>query len=202
MLASMASLQVHHVLEGRVRIENAGDAGAQQLARIVGRDQRGERVAALEEDLRIRAGIVERQMTMRVDQAGHHGHALDVELLDATLMRRPLVGVGSNGGDLAVLDEDRGRVRIPAGAVDDRAVLDEQGGVHSGLLGFQRRFSARSRRRAFSASSGSGLCALSASGASQPTKFVPYTSRSRPTVEMKNSSERGLFRCVSNQKRR
>jgi hypothetical protein len=42
---------------------------------------------------------------MRVDQAGHHGHALDVELLHATLMDGALVGVGSDGGDLAVLDE-------------------------------------------------------------------------------------------------
>ena len=117
-----------------VRIENAGDTRAQELARVVGRDQRGERVAALEEDLGIRAGVVERQMTMRVDEAGHHGHALDVELLDATLMYCPLVGVGSNGGDLAVLDEYGGRVRISAGAVNDSAVLDQQGGVHSGLL--------------------------------------------------------------------
>ena len=98
---------VDHVLEDRIRIEDAGDAGAQQLARVVRRHQCRQRVAAQGEDLRVGRRVVERQVHMGVDQPRHHGHACHVEPLQSAGVARPLDGLRTDRGNLVRFDQHR-----------------------------------------------------------------------------------------------
>src|SRR6056297_412256 len=140
-------------------------------------------------DLGVRAGIIKRQVAVRVDQSGHHGLARSVDPLQVGPRLGLSVGLRPDGLDLAALHKDRAfkcGLRRP---VDNAPVLNDQVGHLSHSYWITRK-----SLRAFSASLACGLCAARSSGASQPAKFVPKTRRSSPTKPVKSSSAPSLLR--------
>ena len=101
---------------------------------------------------------------MRVDETRHERHALHIELPREPRLLPASPRFGPERGDLSVLDEDIESLRRHPSAVDHGAVLDQQWGhgrfsARGACISAGGRCparTARSSRRAFSASTGAG----------------------------------------------
>ena len=121
---------VDRALEHRVGVEDAGDARAQDLARVVRGDQRGQRIAAMVEDFRVRLRVVEGEVAVGIDEARHHRHAAGVDSGDASPVRTRAAWPLRRSRRSVVFHEHVTRPRGRARAVDDRAVLEQVAGRH------------------------------------------------------------------------
>ena len=108
--------QIDHVLEGGIRIQKTRDPGSDELLRVVGGNQRRQRIAPLMEYLGIRRRIVEGEVAVGVDEPGHH--RLPTHIHDLGI-RCGGVGLGAERCNAVAANKHRGFDRLCTGPVDD-----------------------------------------------------------------------------------
>ena len=102
-----------------VGIEEACDAGAQELLDVERREESSRCLVAVVEELVVGLRLPEGYVAVGVDEARHHGHASHVDALDVRPARRRVKRRRPEGGDAVALQEQRFTVtRRRSSAID------------------------------------------------------------------------------------